>query len=150
MYNGFKALYVSLYNSYIYSYLLCVSISGLISIRTFTKSVYEKHIEGADDAVKKAYKDGLNILNKIDKVNNVEELKKLFNENSDGAKGICSEIGQTPDEFLNNVTDKNLNENKKVIKDKINAGNNTRYRDIKNKIEACWDKDKKTFEMMEL
>ena len=112
---------------------------------TFTKSVYEKYIETAADTGKEAYKGGLNILNNIDNVKNVEELKNLFSENSQAAEEICTEMKQTPEEFLNHITDKNLSKNKKIIKEKINAGNNTRYRNMKNKIEACWDKDKKQF-----
>lgn len=112
---------------------------------TFAKSAYEKYVNKATDAGKEAYNGGLEILKKIDGVKSPEDLKALFDANKDAASDICTELKQTPEEFLNNVSQDNLSANKKTIKEKINAGNNTRYQDMKNQIQACWDKDKKKF-----
>lgn len=112
---------------------------------TFAKSAYEKYVNKASDAGKEAYNGGLEILKKIDNIKNPEELKTLMNVNKDAAIDICTELKQTPEEFLNNISQENLQANKKIIKEKINAGNNTRYQDMKNQIQACWDKDKKKF-----
>lgn len=112
---------------------------------SFVKTVYDKYMKNANNSGKEAYEGGLNILKNIDSVKSAEELKTLFKENELAAKDICTELKQTPEEFLERVTDKNLNKNKKTIKEKINAGNNTRYQDMKNQLEACWDKSKKKF-----
>ena len=42
---------------------------------SFAKNVYEKYISSAADAGKESYEGGLNILKKIDSVQNPEELK---------------------------------------------------------------------------
>ena len=113
-------------------------------IDSFAKSTYEKYISNTGNG-KEAYEGGLNILKKIDKVKSAEELGALFSENSEAANYICAELKQTPEEFISNINDKNLSANKKVIKEKITIGNNTRYRDMKNQIQACWDGTKKEF-----
>ncbi len=113
---------------------------------TFAKSVHDKVIETAADAEKNSYKQGQEILKQIDKISTPEELKNLADTNKEAMKNVCTELGQTPEEFLQNVTEENLSANKKTIKEKINAGNNTRYQDIKNKIQACWNKESKKFE----
>lgn len=112
---------------------------------TFAKSVYEKYVDKVADAGKESYNGGKEILKKIDGINSPEELKALFDANKEAATDMCTELKQTPDEFLNNVSKDNLKANKKTIKEKIVAGNNTRYQDMKNQIQACWDKDKKKF-----
>lgn len=112
---------------------------------TFAKNAYEKYINGTTGAGKEAYNGSLEILKKIDNIKTTDELKNLLNANKEAANDICAELKQTPDEFLSKVSQDNLNANKKVIKEKINAGNNTRFQDMKNQIQACWDKDKKKF-----
>lgn len=112
---------------------------------SFAKSAYEKYVNTAKDAGKEAYEGGLNILKKIDVVKTPDELKKLLNENKEAAKEICTELKQTPEEFLGRVTEDNLDKNKKALKERIESANNNRYRDMKNQIEACWNKDKKKF-----
>ncbi len=112
---------------------------------TFAKSVYEKYVDKVADAGKESYNGGKDILKKIDNVKTPEELKTLFDANKEAAVDMCTELKQTPDEFLNNVSKDNLKANKKTIKEKLTAGNNTRYQNMKNQIQACWDKDKKKF-----
>lgn len=110
----------------------------------FVKDTFEKLINSSKDG-KEAYNGGLNILKEIDSIKDPAGLKQLFDANKEAADDICKELKQKPEDFLKNITLKNLDANKKVIKEKINAGNNTRYQHIKNQIEACWDKDKKKF-----
>lgn len=123
---------------------LIASKNGEIS-DAFVKQTFESYIDKAADSGKEAYNEGLNILKKIDSVKTPEELKTLMDSNKEAAKEFCAEIKQTPEEFLSNVTSDNLKDNKKVIKEKITAGNNTRYQNVKNQIQACWDKDGKKF-----
>lgn len=113
---------------------------------TFAKNVYKKYIEKAPDAGKEAYNQGLEILKKIDAAKTPEELTELLNSNSEAMKEVCTELKQTSDEFVQNITKENLSANKKTIKEKIKAGNETRYRDIKNKIQSCWNTQTKKFE----
>lgn len=112
---------------------------------SFVKSTFENYINNSADSSKKAYTEGLEILKKIDSVKTPEELKALFDANPEAAGEIFNELKQTPDDFLNKIRKRSLNSNKKTIKSKINAGNNTRYQDIKNQIELCWDTNKKKF-----
>lgn len=121
-----------------------ISKSGEIS-DAFVKQAFENYINKSADSGKEAYNEGLNILKKIDSVKTPEELKSLMDANKEAAKEFCAEMKQTPEEFLSNVTSDNLKDNKKVIKEKITAGNNTRYQNVKNQIQACWDKDSKKF-----
>lgn len=116
---------------------------------TFARNVFDKAIEKANDTEKNSYKQGLEILKEIDKVSTTDELKTLANSNKEAMKNVCTELGQSPDEFLQNITDNNLAANKKTIKEKIKAGNNTRYQDIKNNIQASWDKENKTFKKVD-
>lgn len=113
-------------------------------VDSFAKNTYEKFINTSKTG-KEAYNGGLNILNKIDSVKKPEELKQLFEANKEAAEDICKELKQKPEDFIKNITNDNLADNKKVIKEKIKAGNNTRYQDMKNQIQACWNKDKKKF-----
>ena len=94
---------------------------------SFVKSTFENYINNSEKSSKKAYTEGLEILKKIDSVKTPEELKALFDANPEAAEEIFNELKQTPDDFLNNIRKRNLNSNKKTIKSKINAGNNTRY-----------------------
>lgn len=118
--------------------------SGEIS-DTFARTTFENYINRTAESGKEAYEGCLNILKKIDNIKNPEELKALMDANKEAGKEICNEMKQTPEEFLSNITKENLNENKKVIKDKITATNNSRYQNIKNQIQACWDKENKKF-----
>lgn len=112
---------------------------------SFAKSTYENFVEKTANSGKESYKGGLNILEKIDSVKSADELKTLFDNNKEATSDICTELKQTPDEFIQNIKKENLEANKKVIKEKINAGNKTRYQNMKNQIEACWNKDQKKF-----
>ena len=88
-------------------------------VDSFAKTAYEKCVNKVAGAGKEAYEGGLNILKKIDSVKSPEELKNLFEANKEAAKDICTELKQTPEEFLNRVTQDNLSANKKAIKEDL-------------------------------
>lgn len=109
---------------------------------TFTKNVYKKYAKTASEELKNTYNQSKNLLNKINSVKSVEDLKTLINNNKNAMTNFNS--GKV-DDFLNNITDENLKENKEVIKKHLETSRNTSLRDLKNKINTCWDKDKKAF-----
>ena len=115
------------------------------ALDSFAENVYKKFAKNAGGITKEAYEGSENLLKKINGVKTPEELKTLFEANKEAAKDICTELKQSSEEFLNKITKENLAANKKVIKDKIQAGNQTRIRDIKNQIQVCWDKESKKF-----
>lgn len=121
-----------------------ISKNGNIN-KDFIKETYEKYLKTSKNSDKDIYEGSIKILDKIDSVKTSEEIQELFNANKEAATEIFNELKQTPEDFAKNISQNNLAENKKVIKDKINAANNARYQNIKNQIQACWDKDKKEF-----
>lgn len=125
-----------------------ISKSGEIS-DTFAKKAYERYVKKVPDAGKEAYNQGLEILKKLDKIKTPDELRALVSANPEAAELMCAELNNNPEEFINNITQKNLNANKKAIKEKLNAGNRTRYQNMKNLIQSCWNKDKKKLEKPE-
>ena len=114
-------------------------------VDSFARNIYEKHINNSTDEIKEIYNQGLDILNKIKSVKNTDELKQLLETNRKAADTICKDLNQNLDDYLKNITADNLDANKKSIKDKLNIVNNARYQEMKNQIQACWDKDKKKF-----
>ena len=110
----------------------------------FVKNIYEEHINGSKN-LKEIYNGRQNIINNIDKVKNQEELKTLFEKNKATADSFCKEINQTSEEYLSRISEKNIDSNKKIIKDKFITDNKVQYQDMKNQIQACWNKDKKSF-----
>lgn len=121
-----------------------ISKSGDIK-DAFVKSTFENYIDKAPDTEKNAYKEAKDMLKQIDKVKTADDLKTLAGNHNEAMKAVCADLGQTPDEFLENVTEENLAANKKTIKEKLNAGESTRLQNMKNKIQACWDKDGRKF-----
>ena len=112
---------------------------------SFVKTTYKKYVDTIATNNKEAYDGSLNILKKLKSVKNPEELKQLFEANQKAAEEICKELSQTPENFIKNITADNLEENKKLIKQKIDIGNKARYQNLKNQIQACWSKEKKEF-----
>lgn len=112
---------------------------------TFARTVYDRYINKATDAGKEGYKEGLNILKKIDKIKTPEELQSLLDTNKEATQGLFTELKQTPEEFMSKVTSENLTNSKKIIKEKIDANNKVRYGEMKNQIQMCWDKENKKF-----
>ncbi|MBR2430209.1 hypothetical protein IKB17_01940 [bacterium] len=112
---------------------------------SFVRTTYDNYMNKAGENSSKAYKESLKILKKIDSVSSPEELKNLLNANPEAAEEICNELKKSPDDFLKNVTKRNLNKNKRTIKTKINANNTTRLQDMRNQIDLCWDANKRKF-----
>lgn len=112
---------------------------------TFTKNSYDKYMKKAPEDEKAAYEQCKEVIKKINKVKNTDELKTLLSNNSEASKEVSTALNMTTDEFLNNVTDANLSSNKATIKQKLEAANQTRFQNMKNEISRCWDSEKKKF-----
>ena len=74
---------------------------------------------------------------------NRKELKTLLNENSLSAKQA---LNNSYDDIINNVTEHNMDANKKTIKSALKTQNETNIQKMKNWIEVCWDAKGKKFE----
>lgn len=112
---------------------------------SFTKRVLEKKIESAPEAEKKLHNQSKTILKTLKNVNSPEELRTLLNTN----KEAVDKVFDNSAEFMQNVTEENLEASKKTIKDKFVADNNTIIQDLKNNIQACWKKDGNKFEKVD-
>lgn len=109
----------------------------------FAKQVYENLLDKADDTIKNKHKQTNEVLKQIDRINSPEKLKELFDKNDLVAKEICADMNLSPKEYLETVCADNLAANKKVIKDRIHAGEQSKFLSIKNQIQSCWDKNTK-------
>jgi len=116
---------------------------------SFARKAYENFVNKNDDSVKKIYNQSQEILKKIDSIKSPEELKSLFNSNSEAVTKMCEELKHTPDEFINGVTQDNLAANKKTIKERLNAINDNQYQSMKNWIQASWDKTANKFKKVD-
>ena len=106
---------------------------------------YEKFLENSKDDVKKAYEQGLELIKKIDNAKSPDELKNLLKSYPEAVDFIAKDLKKTPEKFIKNISRWNLNKNKKVLKNKLEASNKLRYQDVKNQIQACWDVEAKKF-----
>ena len=111
---------------------------------SFAKKVYE-NISKIDSNDNKTYKQCCAIADKIDKVKNKLELKKLFDKNKDGAEALFQGKKEKVEKFLETVTSDNIKATKEKIKQGINAINDMYIQSSKNIITKCWDKDLKEF-----
>lgn len=118
-----------------------VSNSGVAS-DSFAKRVLEKKIESAPEIEKKIHNQSKTILKELKNTNSVEDLKTLLNTNKEAVDKVFGNSAK----FMQNVTEENLEANKKTIKEKFVADNNTVIQDLKNNIQACWKKDENKFE----
>jgi hypothetical protein len=118
-------------------------------VDSFAKNVYENYIDKAGESAKNAYYQGQNILKKINSVSSVDGFQDLLISNEEATKEICTELEHTPEEFLKNVTANNISANKQTIKERINAANKNRIQNIKNQIQACWNKKSNKFEQVD-
>ena len=112
---------------------------------SFAKKVEERLLNEAGETAKNIHNQGTNIIKKIDKIKSPEDLKILFEANKDAVKDMCSQLKQTPEEFLQTITSDNLKQNKETIKNWFIAEHNNKFQAIKNKIQFCWNKDTKKF-----
>ncbi len=111
----------------------------------FTKMVYEKYLKKAPDIERKAYNQANEVISQLDKIKNTDELKTLINNNPEASKEVSTALNKTTEEYLSSVADTNLAANKEVIKKKLDAGNQTRFQNMKNEISRAWDGEKKAF-----
>ena len=111
----------------------------------FARMVYEKYLKKAPDVEKKAYYQANEVINKLDKIKTTDELKTLMNNNPEASKEVSTALNKTTEEYLSSVADTNLAANKEVIKKKLDAGNQTRFQNMKNEISRAWDGEKKAF-----
>ena len=125
-----------------------LSKDGSIS-DTFAKKAYETFVNKGNDSSKKIYNQNNDILKTIDGIKTPEELRALFNKNTDAVSKICEELKHTPEEFINGITQDNLSANKKTIKDRLTATNDNQIQSMKNWIQASWDKAEKKFKKVD-
>lgn len=114
-----------------------VSKSG-VATDTFSSKV----MKNLPDADKKIYNQCDAILKEISKSRTPEELQTLLATNKEAADKVLG----NPNDFMQNVTEENLAANKKTLREKFNTEKSTILQDTKNQIQACWNKEKKTFE----
>ena len=111
---------------------------------TFAKEVYEKVTKlDSDDNI--LYKQSNKILKKLDSIKDTDGLKKLFNKNKEAAEALCKSMGSTIEGVVNMISADNLKSTKETIKNHIKASNEMMFRQTKNVIEKCWNKEKKQF-----
>ena len=77
----------------------------------------------------------------LDKVKDVEGMKKLLNANKKVFEGCGISLGT----YLSSLTPDNIKESKKVLQEQIEKENMTNYQTFKNLTEKCWNKEKKCF-----
>ena len=111
----------------------------------FAKLAYEKYLKKAPEVESKAYNQANEVISQLDKIKNTDELKTLINNNPEASKELSTALNKTTEEYLSTVSDTNLASNKEVIKNKLEAGNKTRYQNMKNEITRAWNNEKKTF-----
>lgn len=111
----------------------------------FVKLVYNKYLPKASEAEQLAHKQGNEIINKLNSIKTVDELKILLNNNAEASKEITETLHTSLDEYLNSVSDKNLTSNKDLIKQKMELSEKLRLENFKNKITQAWDAEKKAF-----
>lgn len=111
---------------------------------SFAKEVYEK-VAKIDSGDKTLYKQLNKILKKLDSVKDAEGLRKLFKNNKEGAETLCKGMGSTIDGVLNMISADNIKSTIETIKQGIKSSNAMMFRQTKNTIEKCWDKEKKIF-----
>ena len=105
---------------------------------SFSKKVFQKYIDKAEDAIKKSHEQKMEIYKDIDGVKTSDELRALFSSKPDAKISLEAD-------FLKNVDESNLAASKKTIKNKIIADTNTSLQNVKNKIKTFWDAESKKF-----
>ena len=111
----------------------------------FAQLAYEKYLKKAPAVEQKAYNQSNEVIRQLDKIKTTDELKTLMNNNPEASKEVSTALNKTTEEYLSSVADTNLAANKEVIKKKLEAGNQTRYQNMKNEISRAWDNEKHKF-----
>lgn len=113
-----------------------------IASDAFAKQAFENHVDKNMSKDGKAFFKQLNtILEKIDKVKDVEGMKKLLQAN----KKVFDVGSVSLDTYVSSLSEDNIKESKKVLKEQIEKRNMTNYQTFKNLTEKCWNREKKCF-----
>lgn len=109
---------------------------------SFAKQVFENHVKkNVSGSSKEFFKQLKAVTKGLDKVKDVEGMKKLLNANKKVFEGCGISLGT----YLSSLTPDNIKESKKVLQEQIEKENMTNYQTFKNLTEKCWDKEKKRF-----
>ena len=109
---------------------------------SFAKQAFENHVSKNMSSDGKEFFKQLKIVTKgLEKVKDVEGMKKLLNDN----KKVFAVSGMSLDTYLSSLTPDNIQESKKVLQEQIEKRNMTNYQTFKNLTEKCWNKEKKCF-----
>lgn len=118
-------------------------MSGDIPKDTFTKNAYLKYIDKIGGAEKDIYTQGKEILKEIDKLKTADELKTLLQSKQEAAKEA---LGHSYDDIITNLTDANLAQNKRTIKNSLYAQEKNNMQKMKNWIQSAWNSNSKKLE----
>ena len=109
---------------------------------SFAKQAFENHVsKNMSSDGKDFFKQLKNVTKGLEKVKDVEGMKKLLNDN----KKVFAVSGMSLDTYLSSLTPDNIKESKKVLQEQIEKRNMTNYQTFKNLTEKCWNKEKKCF-----
>lgn len=108
----------------------------------FAKLSYDRFVKSASDDVRQSYDQYKEVLKKIDKVKDADQLRTLMNNNPEASKVVSEPLHKETAEFLSLVNETNLSSNKTIIKDGMKNAINARHADMKNNISSCWDAGK--------
>ena len=109
---------------------------------SFAKQAFENHVsKNMSSDGKEFFKQLKTVTKGLDKVKDVEGMKKLLNDN----KKVFAVSGMPLDTYLSSLTPDNIQESKKVLQEQIEKRNMTNYQTFKNLTEKCWNKEKKCF-----
>ena len=122
-----------------------ISKSGEV-VEDFAKRAYQNFVDAGSDAIKEAHNQAKNIINKIKTIKSTDELKTLLTDNYKGLESYLQNKKQSLDYFLNNISERNLKQNKEAIKSWLEVDLKDKLQDMKNWIDACYDGGKKKFD----
>ena len=109
---------------------------------SFAKQAFENHVsKNMSSDGKEFFKQLKTVTKGLEKVKDVEGMKKLLNDN----KKVFAVSGMSLDTYLSSLTPDNIQESKKVLQEQIEKRNMTNYQTFKNLTEKCWNKEKKCF-----
>lgn len=109
---------------------------------SFAKQAFENHVsKNMSSDGKEFFKQLKTVTKGLEKVKDVEGMKKLLNDN----KKVFAVSGMSLDTYLSSLTPDNIKESKKVLQEQIEKRNMTNYQTFKNLTEKCWNKEKKCF-----
>ena len=108
---------------------------------SFAKQAFENHVsKNMSSDGKEFFKQLKTVTKGLEKVKDVEGMKKLLND-----KKVFAVSGMSLDTYLSSLTPDNIQESKKVLQEQIEKRNMTNYQTFKNLTEKCWNKEKKCF-----